>query len=128
MITSTWHSLCTPACLVAKIRKEGGGSGEDFHSFDVQFPVRNDNRARFTSKFSEIYYWEFPFLSLPEFPGFSVKWLIFQKSSNCRLSGNSSRKFTYPFRNFWDFWFNGKHPLLKCATIPPYLEKTKEKN
>ena len=38
--------LCTPACLLAKIRKEGGeGDGEDFHSFDVQFPVRNDNRA-----------------------------------------------------------------------------------
>ena len=68
---------------------------------------------------------DFPFLT--GIPGFSVKWLIFQKSSNCWLSGNFSRKFTYPFRNFWDFWFNGKHPLLKCATIPPYLENKKKK-
>ena len=32
--------------LSPRENSEGGrGRGEDFHSFDVQFPVRNDNRA-----------------------------------------------------------------------------------
>ena len=48
MITSTWHSYVLQPVSSRKFgRREGGGGGggEDFHSFDVQFPVRNDNRA-----------------------------------------------------------------------------------